>query len=599
MFGLKTSTLMFFIWTWTTAAAASSNLTIPSSWQGTTSNVSRSSREAFAHDAATTLLGHVNPSIQSSDLPWSDWITDAFAVLALQDYYSGNSSWNNVVADGLQTYYRQYGLYWKGPRLNSDAIYWGLAFFYAYRTYKQQPLLDLAIAAYNATYTNAFITAEAAASGTGAGRNVSLTPPVGCTNRETLQVSYVTSADSLPDSTYGGVFWMVDVKNDTTINSETISPFMALSGYLYEETQDSIYAQAAQASLDFILNFLWNGTVVHDSFTLSSCALQQTEFLTYNQAWFIEGLSVWANVTKNDTLTELLGEVIPIVTTYPAWSSSDGVISEASQTVANHNALTDHDVIYKGILIRGLSEARLRNPGTDLSRYIEAYVTVQFNSILDNALYVASNNSFYSTSWYGPAEQTFSAVGNMAALDVLNTAFNFVSPTTPSGATSPRESTTSSVSPTASVATNRHHEVSVVVGSVVGSAIAALVFIGSFLVWRRHRHHRADDVLDPRADFNNANDPEPFVLAVSEVHSSKWERFYATARDQPILPATSSASAGSEGVHGVEPGETLDGEGHDRAPRPRNTDIAEIPTLVRRLNDLLHGHPDLPPQYEH
>ena len=33
--------------------------------------------------------------------------------------------------------------------------------------------------------------------------------------------------------------------------------------------------------------------------------------------------------------------------------------------------------ILKGIYIRGLTEARMRNPGTDLGRYIEAYITVQ------------------------------------------------------------------------------------------------------------------------------------------------------------------------------------------------------------------------------
>ena len=33
--------------------------------------------------------------------------------------------------------------------------------------------------------------------------------------------------------------------------------------------------------------------------------------------------------------------------------------------------------VLKGIYIRGLAEARKRNPGTDIARYIEAYTYVQ------------------------------------------------------------------------------------------------------------------------------------------------------------------------------------------------------------------------------
>ena len=81
----------------------------------------------------------------------------------------------------MQTFYKQYGLYGSPPRLNSGAIYWGLVFFYAYRTYKQDTLLDLDINAYDTTYNAAFINTTAAVTGSGAGRNVSLS---GCTNRE-------------------------------------------------------------------------------------------------------------------------------------------------------------------------------------------------------------------------------------------------------------------------------------------------------------------------------------------------------------------------------------------------------------------------------
>ena len=107
-----------------------------------------------------------------SDLPSLRYFSSLFSVLALQDYNSGNQTWSDKVVNGMQNYYRQYGVYSVPPAINSDSIYWGLAFFYAYRTYKQQALLDLAKEAYNTTYTDAFITPSVAASGTGAGRGV-------------------------------------------------------------------------------------------------------------------------------------------------------------------------------------------------------------------------------------------------------------------------------------------------------------------------------------------------------------------------------------------------------------------------------------------
>ncbi|KZV64452.1 hypothetical protein PENSPDRAFT_757266, partial [Peniophora sp. CONT] len=235
-------------------AVVGQGLAIPSKWIGTTSNYSRESREMLANRAATSLLARVDTTAQN-DLPQLKYLTSVFAVLILQDYYSGNSTWNSTVTNSLLEYRQQYGFYGQPPgTLNSDAIYWGLAFFYAYRTYRQQSLLDEAIAAYNTTYMNAFITPSAAVNGTGIGRNVSFSPPPDCTG---------TFA--------GGVFFTEGVQNDTEITAFTVAPFMTLSAYLFEQTRDPVYQQAAQLSLDFAINHLWNGTVFYRTFFPSNC----------------------------------------------------------------------------------------------------------------------------------------------------------------------------------------------------------------------------------------------------------------------------------------------------------------------------------------
>jgi hypothetical protein len=56
---------------------------------------------------------------------------------------------------------------------------WGLGFYYAYRAYKQQNLLDSAMLATNMTMKS-FITPADAAVGTGAGRNISFAAGSSC-----------------------------------------------------------------------------------------------------------------------------------------------------------------------------------------------------------------------------------------------------------------------------------------------------------------------------------------------------------------------------------------------------------------------------------
>ena len=126
---------------------------------------------------------------ECADLPQLRFFGSTFAVLALQDYYSGNSTYNGTAANGLLQYIQNYGFYGLSPTINSDSAYWGLALFYAYRTYRQQTLLDQAVKAWNVTYANGFITPDDALTGTGAGRNISFLHPSGCAASGTPFVS--------------------------------------------------------------------------------------------------------------------------------------------------------------------------------------------------------------------------------------------------------------------------------------------------------------------------------------------------------------------------------------------------------------------------
>ncbi|KZV73594.1 hypothetical protein PENSPDRAFT_682722 [Peniophora sp. CONT] len=567
------------------------NLTPPSIWN-TTSYLSRESREMLASGAAAALFANgVDPSVQGDpsagasppDLPSLRYFSSVFSVLALQDYYSGNTTWSENVVNGMQVYYDQYGIYRPSPTIkavNSDAVYWGLAFFYAYRTYRQTALLNLAKIIYNATYSDAFITPGVAASGNGAGRGAPFSF-VGCSN-----LTYA-----------GGVFWAKDAQNDTEINAETVAPFLALSAYLFEETKQAMYQGAVQLSVDFAINHMWNGTggYFQDTIFPATCTTKSLEF-TLDQ-WFIEGLSVWANVTKNDTLTSLLEVMVPNVAASSRWTRSDGIIIEASQG--------DLEAIDKGIFIRALAVARERNPGTALAQYIESYITVQFNSIVNHA--VAPGTDFYTTAWAGPSSTTFNAGGNIAALDVLNAAFSFLVPS----AISPSASGSGATTPQTSVAMDpRTSQTSgaqdvrgpspagAVVGGVAGGIIGIAAIVGALLLRRRRRIRETGAAAATPNDFAGSSSmrdtfsTQPFDLRLPVAPSSKWERFYAPGRTDVPSRSVSESALQSRPV-------VASGQDRGTVLETSQPSDSELPTLVSRLYNLVQGrHGELPPQYE-
>ncbi|VDB92041.1 unnamed protein product [Peniophora sp. CBMAI 1063] len=576
-------------------------LSIPKTWTNATPSLDRQSRENLANRAATALLQHVDltsPSLETGGNVQG--VTSMYAVLTLQDYYSGNTTWARTIVDSMQLRNSQYGIYGPPPAINSDGIYWGLAYFYAYRAYKQRPLLDLALSAYNATYWAGFVTPQDAIDGSGAGRSGSFLPSASCTN----------------DTIAGGVFKSKDDQSLFDLNMESTGPFMALAAYLYELTGDPAYQQAALLSLDFTLNFMFNETagIVGDTFQPSSCYLEMKP-LTVNQAWFIEGLSILANVTDNSTLTSFLKGLVLNVTTYPGWSSPDGVLSEALN--------------FKGIFIRGLMEARMRNPETDLSRYIDAYIDVQYNSVLALARSPTPNDSFYSTSWSGPPVE-YVADGNFITLDVLNAAFSITGASKSSNPPANMH-TTASASTTSQTGTQPVHTVNTsgsrvgtIAGGAIGGGLALLALVCAAYLWRRRRRDVTDEYR-PRDAFNDnlthALAIEPFIVPVPNPFAganlpwtSKRQHISASLRIErtsaPVGASTSSATTPTPRVDDHTQEES--GSAQSNVPSARDAsahmnpgapaeqiDAAEIPMLVGLLNNLLQDRQSqLPPRYE-
>ena len=63
--------------------------------------------------------------------------------------------------------------------------------------------------------------------------------------------------------------------------------------------------------------------------------------------------------------------------------------------------MTNNDSVLKGIFIRALTEARMRNPGTALAQYIDAYIHVQVSLLILTLNRIQGNDTGNSTipSW--------------------------------------------------------------------------------------------------------------------------------------------------------------------------------------------------------
>ncbi|VDB95868.1 unnamed protein product [Peniophora sp. CBMAI 1063] len=435
LFHIITAGSIFAVLATETTAQA---LQIPSSWLNTSSSTSRSSREDIAYGAANTLYHQIGNTGQRT----AQYRSNYYAVLALQDYYSGNTTWMAYVTPSMQSYYQQIGVY---------------------------------------------------------GNNL--------------------------DTFAGGVF-VGNVSTDLDVCAECIGPFFTLSAYLFEATNQSYFSDAAQLSMDFMIRHMWNGAFVVDTFRLRDCSLDPKP-CTLDQAGFVEGLSVWANITQNATLTSLLRDVVSNVTTYPTWTSNSGVIDELN------TQLSMFYQNFKGLLVRALLEVRARNPGTDLDLYIEAYILNQFNSILSYTRGSEPDTvDFYGLSWISQRATSFNSVGSIGALDVLNGVMNLtVSAAGPNTGGTTTSATTEVPTATDSARESQHASIDTgaVAGGVAGGIVVLLAAIGLCL-WRRRRRAAKREQHSATTHFGDIPTVgiDPFVLsAPANQPSSKWNDFYA------------------------------------------------------------------------
>ncbi|KAF7790169.1 hypothetical protein EIP86_001121 [Pleurotus ostreatoroseus] len=176
---------------------------------------------------------------------------------------------------------------------------------------------------------------------------------------------------------------------------------------------------------------------------LADCQeIPQSPF-TYITGFNIWGLSILA--THNSTWTPFVNSLILSSVPYAGWTNQDGIVIEGR--VAN-TTVDNMQHTFKVIWIRGLYEAWTRmDPTSSAAKYLKAYFYVQFNALRDLA-YNADVDA-YSPNWAGPSVNQQSSWGQLAALDLLNTAF-----AVNSNLETPSSNTTGPSSASASTGTN-------------------------------------------------------------------------------------------------------------------------------------------------
>ncbi|KAK7692625.1 hypothetical protein QCA50_004258 [Cerrena zonata] len=454
------------------------DLSIPTTWRKPTSNLPQENRLNLTHsliDAFTPQYNNITGKIDALTLEQNAYILSAIASF---DRLSNNTDPTNQLSVIQRFRLVQYfsGNLWQEPS-------WGLAAVSAYREYSDPYFLDVADTVWT-VYSNFMITASDVFDG-GKGH---------------FGDGVVNIHECLGVPVTGGVLYNTSEVKEIEYGS--VGALLSLSARLYEITGKAQYASVANATSEFVLNFIGDQPNIN-RMDIQTCSTLATTGLLVQKGYAlaIEGLSVYAAVTKNDTLTQHLQKMI--LNVINVWRSGDGIYDGSTGGAADENI----DQAYAGgPLMNALFEAWSSFPvDSDLSRLISSFMTVQFNAVVDFARLPDGTN--YSPFWHPPAlvHQGSLPWGQLQALFVLNTAVGMATTNqtqdsvSSSSSTAPQQTSNGSPLPQAAH-TKQHLSSGTIAGVAAGGVIIIALLIAIPLLLSRRRSKRKNtkdvDILD-------------------------------------------------------------------------------------------------------
>ncbi|KAJ3481420.1 hypothetical protein NLI96_g7677 [Meripilus lineatus] len=499
-----------------------------------TSNHSQSERAVIAQSVVESVIPLFSADIlQVSGLEFAE-TAELYCAISLYDQLASNMSHKGTVQSMLTSV----------PALNPgfySASEWALTAVYAFRAYSDSSFLDIAATLWDEV-SSFLISEQDAATGTHPRMNV--------TFAKTCQGA----------STAGGVF----------LDANGTNP---LSAYLFEATSDSKYADAAELALNFIKLHLYNGTMIHEGITFSGAgspddACSSSPFF---QAFILglcfEGISVYANATGNSEWMSFIQNLIGGIIKSPGFPLLNGILANGSEIIHTSddplNRLDGEGQATKGLFVRGIYVAWSRiDPTTAIAQLIKAFLTVQYNALLD----LASEPGVYqfSSKWQGPPYGQLLPWGQAAALPVLDAALGLVTDPTASHSSSPTASQIPNSTASQSTSPTKNANVPLITGvSVAAAAVLLVPIILAYLVWRRRRRYasisgdretlsqNANRTLDPPSGIrpftldpphgeDNASRPEKSISTggVLSYHERKTARSDPAASQSTNPPST-------------------------------------------------------------
>ncbi|KAJ6520988.1 hypothetical protein DFH09DRAFT_1287310 [Mycena vulgaris] len=392
----------------------------------------------------------------------------------------------------------------------------------------------------------------------------------------------------------GGTFWITDRANPGMVGLGTGS-FLVLSALLAEATSDPMYLQAAWESVDFIHAHLYNvQNVVQDGISASANDACSSETLQepYNSGLMIEGLAILSSIANNATVQTLLSDILTATIPNTAWQKDNGIVGDMN-------------------MVQGLAAVYTRNATTPALRaYVEAYLSVQFNAVIDLA--TSDGTNIYAGNWNGPPSATFLAGNQTSALSALLTAITLrnetASPTPPGPLPAP---------PTPTPSPRR--KLGPILGGILGAV--ALLVAGIVMWFILRRRSRATHPLQIPPSQTANRDLDPFPPNTSEVDAFRTEsrsqrfnnslpgvRYRENSGKHPDYPLSQSLSSTEWAMHSA--GMNGGGSGASDAEMPEREALnpsqphpSALPTeeLVRLLNDRLQNREwdeeEAPPEY--
>ncbi|KAI3621726.1 glycoside hydrolase family 76 protein [Moniliophthora roreri] len=299
-----------------------------------------------------------------------------------------------------------------------------------------------------------------------------------------------------------------------------------LSASLYKITSNETYLSAANTTANFLRSHMYRdqGLIVS---TLSGkqgdqCQAQQ-DTPPLSTGMLMQGVSLLNSITSSVDDVALINDIVVGESLNNQWNNEDGVLTTMDPS---------------GIYIpRGLLQVYNTTSDTSLQRYISAYLSTQYNAVIDLA---SGPGNIYARSWTGPSASSFNVDGQLNAISVLLAGILLSNDTV----TITTIIAIPSSSPTAShfPSTSTTPVPGLPVASRIGVMIGGFAFLAGavaalwFLVRRLLRKRRRDKITPIMNQGQHTNTAVLSGMLDQEVESTYQQHIYHRLPDNTMTP---------------------------------------------------------------